>query len=223
MGFKRGNQLGNTFGALSSGGKKGRSGRLPGPKKMLLFASVYAESRDVRKACAAIGITGEFALAKGERLLSEVGVKKLIRKFRIASEKRNNVAIRPLPLEITPMREYVKLYRDAHHHAVETNASDESAFVRLAAQALAQQVIEAAAVDHEEVAHELGEYLPKVMDICARLRGYKAPDVDEQRVLTAGRIAPSSDSLIAASGPGVDHLGRAVPVVDERELDSVTA
>lgn len=93
-------------------------------------------------------------------------------------------------------REYVKLYQDGDSVAISTNVVDEADFMRRAASALADVVNENPGDPANET--RLLNWLPQITDIVCKLRGYKAPLVDEQRVLTAGRILPS-DSLVVAT------------------------
>lgn len=112
-------------------------------------------------------------------------------------------------METTPMREYVKLYRQADDVAIQTNHTDEANFVRHAATALG----EAIETQHNEEPPDmlLVLWLPQIVDICCSLRNYKAPLVDKQVVLTAGRIAPSDSLVIATSeGNGVAKLPETV-------------
>jgi hypothetical protein len=107
------------------------------------------------------------------------------------------------------MREYVKLYRDGDAVAMQTNCTDEPAFVRQASAALGEALENP---KREGRADELlNMWVPQIVDICAKLRGYKAPLVDEQRVLTVGKLPPSESLVVAASeGNGVAKLPETV-------------
>lgn len=112
-------------------------------------------------------------------------------------------------METTPMREYVKLYRQADDVAIQTNHTDEGSFVRQVSGALGEAI--ESQTKEERADALLSLWLPQIVDICAKLRGYKAPLVDEQRVLTAGRITPSDSLVIAASeGNGIAKLPETV-------------
>lgn len=89
------------------------------------------------------------------------------------------------------MRDYVKLYRDGEDVAIQTNITSEETFVREVSDALGGKLLSVG----EDASFVLQSYLPQIIDICAKLRGYKAPLVDEQIVLTAGRLQPN-DAMI---------------------------
>lgn len=92
------------------------------------------------------------------------------------------------------MQRYVRFYQDGGSLAISTNVVDESEFNMLAAQALA----DFADTKTNRVA-SLRAALPLIEDLVCKLRGYKAPMVEEHRVLTAGKLPPR-DSLLVAAG-----------------------
>jgi hypothetical protein len=103
------------------------------------------------------------------------------------------------------MREFVKLYRDGDSVAIQTNTTDESQFVRQASLALGEALENPAREGRADAL--LALWIPQIVDICASLRGYKAPLVDQQVVRTAGRIYPSEALIVAASeGNGVTKV-----------------
>jgi len=108
------------------------------------------------------------------------------------------------------MREFVKLYRDGERFGMTTNIRDEAQFVRQVATTIGEALENVTLGVRREVM--LAELLPQVVDICSDLRGYKAPLVDKQIVLTTGRFYPSDTLLIAArEGNGV---AKALETVD---------
>jgi hypothetical protein len=118
---------------------------------------------------------------------------------------------RPAPPTWSPMRDYVKLYRDEESVAINTNITDEEDFIRHAASALGAFLDENMMGDGSTFRSAKGEThdylaagLPQIIDIACKLRGYKAPLVDEQRVLIAGKIAPV-EALIAAQSSQAEN------------------
>lgn len=79
------------------------------------------------------------------------------------------------------MRGEVRLHRDGDKFAVSTNADTERDFLDGAAAALADLVASA---------EDMARWLPLVVDVAAKLRGYKA-DVIERRLIVAGAWLPS--------------------------------
>lgn len=93
------------------------------------------------------------------------------------------------------MNANVKLYQSDEGYAVYTDAIDERDFIQAASAAVADESI---------TAEQMAEYLPRIVDICAKLRGYKAPTVIEKRVLIAGPgVLPEDALVIQATGRGV--------------------
>lgn len=91
------------------------------------------------------------------------------------------------------MYTYVKLHQDGKQVAISTNAAEEHEFIRGVSDALLK-------LNGALSTGELEAFLPQVVDICCRMRGYKNT-VDERRVLIAGRITPTEESVIASSAP----------------------
>lgn len=115
------------------------------------------------------------------------------------------------------MREYVKLYRDGNAYALSTNITDERVFMERASAALVDGITGAhtdnglsSTLNPER---ELAQWLPQVVDVVCKLRGYKAPSVEEQRVLTAGRISPRDSAIVATSEDATPIVGRIEPDV----------
>ena len=93
------------------------------------------------------------------------------------------------------MNATVKLYQTELGYAVYTDASDERDFVAAASAAVADEQVDADA---------MAAYLPRIVDIVCKLRGYKAPGVMEKRVLIAGPgVLPEDALVIEANGRGV--------------------
>lgn len=88
----------------------------------------------------------------------------------------------------------VKLFKDGNVMAIQTTASDEGEFSRAFSSLLSNLIdTERYKGDWE---FQLSAWLPQFIEICCKLRGYKA-DVHEQRVITAGVISPAQSDLVA--------------------------
>ena len=85
------------------------------------------------------------------------------------------------------MESTVKLYASDEGFTVYTDATDERDFVQAAASALADKGVKEG---------DLAQYLPRVIDIVCKLRGYKAPSVIEKRVFIAGPGVLPADALV---------------------------
>lgn len=88
------------------------------------------------------------------------------------------------------IRGQVKLHRDGEKFAISTNAETERDFLDGVAAALAEVI---------PPAEELARWLPLVVDVAAKMRGYKA-DVIERRVIIAGAWLPSDTTSVVANG-----------------------
>lgn len=99
------------------------------------------------------------------------------------------------PPQENAMHRYVRFYRDGDAMAISTNVTDEIEFQMLVPDALTDFL---SAGSGGDTSRWLAGSLPLIVDLSCKLRGYKAPLVEEQRVLTAGKIPPR-DSLLAAS------------------------
>lgn len=116
------------------------------------------------------------------------------------------------PVATTSMRPYVNLYRDGDAYALSTNITDERVFMEQASAALVDGITTSTGTDEQRPAnHELSQWLPQVVDVVCKLRGYKAPSVEEQRVLTAGRITPRDTAIVATSVDATPIVGRIEP------------
>src|ERR1019366_1192527 len=87
----------------------------------------------------------------------------------------------------------VSFYREGERFAVETDVPEPDEFLRLAAERLAE-------IDNSgRMGNSRADYfvvgLPRILDIACKLRGYKA-NVDEVRVLVAGRLSPSAEARV---------------------------
>lgn len=100
------------------------------------------------------------------------------------------------------MKPYVRLYLTGDSPAVATNVTDESEFVRHFCSAIAR-LTESVNPPEEEwnprTEDLLTLYLPQFADIVCKLRGYKAPTVEEQRVLISGSVFIVAESQLRAS------------------------
>lgn len=96
--------------------------------------------------------------------------------------------------ETTPMlRGDTRLHRNGEQFAISTNADTERDFLDGVASALAGL---------DSTANELAQWLPLIVDITAKLRGYKA-DVIERRLIVAGAWLPDdSASIVSAASLG---------------------
>ena len=93
---------------------------------------------------------------------------------------------------------YVRFFKGGDHHAVSTTAASEDEFVRLTAEGLAK-MIQGDEYD-DDWNFQLQLWLPQIIDIAAKLRGYKA-DVAEYRLIVAGdRVENSSDLVVEQTG-----------------------
>jgi hypothetical protein len=89
----------------------------------------------------------------------------------------------------------VKLYKSDEGFAIYTDANDERDFV---------QAVSAALADKSVGLEEMTAYMPRVVDIVCKLRGYKAPTVIERRVLISGPgVLPEDALLVSADTHGV--------------------
>jgi len=87
------------------------------------------------------------------------------------------------------LRGDVRLHRNGEQYAISTNAETERDFLDGMASALA-------ALDSS--AGELAKWLPLVVDIAAKMRGYKA-DVIEKRLIIAGAWLPDDAAMVVSS------------------------
>ena len=92
------------------------------------------------------------------------------------------------------MRTYVKLYKDGDRMAVETNAETEEQFHS----AFCAELSEVLPDFGGDAEFQLGYWLKNYVDICCKLRGYKA-DVHETRVITAGFLPPGDALRVVPS------------------------
>lgn len=88
------------------------------------------------------------------------------------------------------MRGDVRFHREGDKFAISTNTESERDFLDGAAAALAELI---------PSAEELSRWLPLVVDISAKMRGYKA-DVIEKRLIVAGAWLPADTASIVAGG-----------------------
>jgi hypothetical protein len=93
------------------------------------------------------------------------------------------------------MQHYVRIYQDGDAIAVATTLTDESDFNRSVSAALSEFLASAAGSSEQLLA----SVLPQIVDLCCSMRGYKAPLVEKQTLLIAGRIPPRDSTLVASS------------------------
>lgn len=115
------------------------------------------------------------------------------------------------------MQDYVKLHREGDEFALSTNATDERVFLSGAAHALHGALAPESSM--QEFTEALEPWLVQIVDVACKLRGYKAPLVDEQRVLTTGRISPSDATIVSASG----NTHTAISSLPSPHTETVTA
>jgi len=82
----------------------------------------------------------------------------------------------------------VQFHKDGDNMAISTNAATEQEFMAAAVEALADKIDSG---DHMgDWEFQLDRWLPQIVDVCCKLRGYKSPVV-EHRVIVAGQWLPS--------------------------------
>ncbi len=97
--------------------------------------------------------------------------------------------LRVLTREVAMVRGEVRLHRDGEQFAVSTNAETERDFLDGMASALASQ---------DCGAGELAKWLPLIVDVTCKMRGYKA-DVQEKRVIIAGSWLPNDHAAVVGT------------------------
>jgi hypothetical protein len=95
------------------------------------------------------------------------------------------------------MRLKTEFFKNGDNMAIRTNAKTEDEFISSAA-AVLSDLIEERRYEHDWE-FQFERWLVQVSDIVCKLRGYKS-DVDEQRVITAGDVAPSEADRVAVFG-----------------------
>lgn len=91
----------------------------------------------------------------------------------------------------------VQFFKDGDSMAIVTDGNDEREFMAQAAAGLAQES------DRPEYERELAVWLPQIVDIVCKMRGYKA-NVTERRLLMAGEWLPSASAQpMIQVGPGM--------------------
>lgn len=88
------------------------------------------------------------------------------------------------------MRGDVRFHREGDKFAISTNTETERDFLDGAAAALAGLI---------PTADDLSRWLPLIVDIGAKMRGYKA-DVIEKRLIVAGAWLPADTASVVADG-----------------------
>lgn len=103
------------------------------------------------------------------------------------------------------VRPYVVLFSQYPHAGIETNARNETDFMKMLSQELLR-VLEAWPDTLGEKQATLEAWLAHALDIGCRLRGYKAEDVIESRVLYRGDLRPTEDAIVAiGTSDGADE------------------
>lgn len=100
----------------------------------------------------------------------------------------------------------VRFHRDGEQFAISTNTETERDFLDGSAAALAELVPSAA---------ELAKWLPLIVDISSKIRGYKA-DVIEKRLIIAGAWLPADTAAIVAGG--AVHPDKVIGMADAERL-----
>jgi hypothetical protein len=80
----------------------------------------------------------------------------------------------------------VKLFRDEHGYAVQTEAANEQVFTTQLSQLLSQMIEDDAYAGHWQ--QVLRPWLAQAVNICCAYRGYKTEDVEQRTLYTAGRL-----------------------------------
>lgn len=113
----------------------------------------------------------------------------------------------------------IKLFKAAGSLAIMTEAVDEREFLEKLSALLSQAIDdEAYAGDWE---FQLQRWLPQAVDICCKLRGYKAENVREKRVLIAGDCDPWPSCLtMEIDEKGVAHT-RLQQISDSADATSI--
>jgi hypothetical protein len=93
------------------------------------------------------------------------------------------------------MNATVKIHQGDKTSAMSTNAMDEPAFMAAAVETLEELIITTQSGGAQAVHDALEVFMPQVVDICCKLRGYKA-NVTEHRIIVAGEWVP--DDVVAA-------------------------
>ena len=88
------------------------------------------------------------------------------------------------------MRGDVRFHRDGDKFAISTNTETERDFLDGASAALAELL---------PPAEDLARWLPLIVDISAKMRGYKA-EVIEKRLIVAGAWLPADTASVVAGG-----------------------
>lgn len=106
------------------------------------------------------------------------------------------------------IRGEVRLHREGDKFAISTNTETERDFLDGAAAALSELIPNS---------EEMSRWLPLVVDISARMRGYKA-DVIEKRLIVAGAWLPADTASVVAGGSvhsdkviGTANINKIVP------------
>lgn len=111
--------------------------------------------------------------------------------------EREQSNITPLPGE-NSMREYMKLHHDAEdNYSIESTIRDEADFTRRFSAAMA--ALAAKEPDEDVIQAQLAGFLPLFSECVLKMRGYKAPLVEEHRLLIAGRLSPNEATVVAFS------------------------
>ena len=82
----------------------------------------------------------------------------------------------------------VKLYRNAHGYAVQTECETEALFMEQCTRLFSRVVERGTDQGHWESA--LQGWLPHIVNICCAYRGYKVPEVTQRTLYTAGTLTP---------------------------------
>lgn len=101
----------------------------------------------------------------------------------------DDAPIRTVRKEVDMIRGEVRLHREGEQFAVSTNAETERDFLDGVASALAGQDCEA---------NELSKWLPLIVDVACKMRGYKS-DVTEKRIIIAGAWLPNDHAAIVGT------------------------
>lgn len=110
----------------------------------------------------------------------------------------------PTRVEETSMaRLKTEFFKNGDAMAIRTNATTEEEFISSASEVLGDLIDTGKYNGDWEF--QLSRWLRQVVDITCKLRGYKA-DVEEQRVITAGDVAPAEGDRVGVFGARAEEL-----------------
>lgn len=116
----------------------------------------------------------------------------------------------------------IKLFKDGDRMAISTTLTDETLFIDQFSEIIAE-MINMGDYDNDWD-FQLKHWLPALVNICCKLRGYKA-DVQEERLITAGRLPNNEDSIASLINGAIQigtedqRLGELIDAVQDSNKD----